>query len=243
MDLDLDLPRIDDDIVLPEAEAFPTTVPQAPAGLRDLGSPSGVHREREPTDSAEAPLRRKRPAPKSLPVDERPELYNTDFTRWNTDYIANMTKETAVKLNHKAPFIAKKNAAFWVFEAGIGGVGAGLGNSKLQSPLGMFAGDAMMEALTGVKVSAAGQKRGRDDEEDHDSDSEARHARIRDGDWNQLGRGEGMILDDDGTMIVSATDVSIVTVYVSFPRLTVFRKSNLVVVLRLHSKILLCHGI
>ena len=242
MDLDLEIPQIDDKLVLPEAEAFPTTALQPPAGSRYFGSSSGVHREQESSDSAEAPLQRKRRAPKPLPVDERQELHNTDLTQWKTDYIANMAVATAAKMSHKAPFIAKRNAAFWVLGAGIGGVGAGLGNSNFQSPLGMFAGDAMMEALTGVKPSTTGQKRERDDEGDHDSESEARRARIRDGDWDQIGRRDGMMLDDDGTMMISANDVSM-TIGGSFPRLTFSRDSKSVVMLRQHSKILPCHGI
>ncbi|KAF6219582.1 hypothetical protein HO133_004051 [Letharia lupina] len=206
MDLDLDLPQIDDDIVLPDAEAFPTTALQAPAGSGILGPSSGVHEEQESSESADAPLQHKRRTPKTLPVDEMQELHNTDLTQWKTDYLANMAEATAAKRSHKAPVLAKKNAAFWVVGAGIGGVGAGLGSSKLQSPLDMFAGEAMMEALTGVRISIAGQKRGRDDEEDHDSGSEARRVRIRDGDGAQIGRGDDMMLDDDGTIMISGND-------------------------------------
>lgn len=243
MDLDLDLPQIDDDIVLPDAEAFPRTAPQAPAGSGILGSSSGVSREQESSESADAPLQRKSRAPKTLPVDAWQELHNSDLTRWKTDYLSNMAEATAAKTSHKAPFLAKKNAAFWVVGAGIGGVGAGLGSSKLQSPLDIFAGDSMMEALTGVTISVAGQKRGRDDEEEHDSDSEARRVRIRDGDRDQIGRRDDAMLDDDGTMIIAADDVSISTICESLPRLTISRESKLVVMLRQHSKILLCPGI
>ncbi len=243
MDLDLDLPRIDDNIVLPDAEAFPATAPQASAGPGTLDSPSAFHREEESSEFAEAPMPRKRRAPKTLPVDERQELDNTDLSQWKIDYLANMAEASEAKMSHKAPFFAKKNAAFWVVGAGIGGVGAGLGTSKLQSPLDMFAGDVMMQALTGVKISTAGQKRGRDDEEDHDSDSEARRVRIRDGDGDEIGRGDDMMLHDDGTMMNSASDVSSNSVAESFSRLTKFRESKLVVMLRRHSKIHPCHGI
>lgn len=210
MHLDLDIPQIDDNLMLPEAEAFPMTALQPPAGSRYLGSSSGVHQEQESSDSAEAPLPRKRRAPKPLPVDEMQELHNTDLTQWKTDYIANMAEATAAKMTHKAPFIAKRNAAFWVLGAGIGGVGAGLGSANLRSPLDMFAGDAVMEALTGVRISTTGQKRGRDAEEDHNSESEARRARVRNGDWDQVGRGDGMMMDDDGTMMISANEVSMI---------------------------------
>ena len=241
MDFDLMFPQIEDDVVLPKAEAFPTTTLQPPAGLRNLASSSGVHQEQESPDSTEAPLQRKRRAPKALPVDERQELRNADLSQWNTDYIANMADATAAKMSHRAPFIAKRNAAFWVMGAGIGGVGAGVGSSSLQSPLAMFAGHTMMEALTGFKISTAGQKRGRDDQEDSDSESEARRTRIRDGDWDQLGRDEGMVLDDDGTMMISANDVN-VPIGGSFPRLIIPRELKSVVMLCQPSKILLCHG-
>ena len=242
MGLELDFPRIDDDLVLPEAEPFPTNAFQAPVGSGNLGSSSAVPREQESSEYAEAPLQRKRRRPKALPVDDRPELHNSDLTQWKTDYIANMAEATATKMSHKAPFLAKRNGAFWVVGAGIGGVGAGLGSSKLQSPLGMFAGDSMMEALTGVQISAAGQKRGRDGEEGDDSDSGVRRARIKESDWDQIGRGDGMILDDDGTMMDLADNVSNIAVYKSLPRLTIFRELKLVAMLRQHSKILQCHG-
>ena len=243
MDLDLDLPRIDDDVALPDAEAFPTTAPSAPAGSRISNVLSNVHQEQESSESAEAPLQRKRRAPKTLPVDERPELHNTDLAQWKTDYLANMAEAMKVKKSHKAPFFARKNAAFWVIGAGIGGVGAGLGSSKFQSPLDMFSGDAMMEALTGVKVSTPGQKRGRDDEDDHDEDSEARRVRIRDGDGDQIGRGEEMMLNDDGKMAMSASDVSITIIAESFSTLMNSRESKSVVMLRRCSKIHPCLGI
>lgn len=134
------------------------------------------------------------------------ELHNADLAQWKTDYADNMAEAVETKKSHKASALAKKNAAFWVVGAGIGGVGIGLGSSKLKSPLDMFAGDAMMEALTGIKTFAVGQKRGRDEEDHRDSDSKARRVRIRDDDGGETGRGDGMILDDDGTMNFTADE-------------------------------------
>ena len=234
-------PQIEDDIILPEAEAFPMIAHQPPAGSRDLGPALGAHQEQESTDSAEAPLQRKRRAPKVLPVDERQELRNADLSQWNTDYTANMADATAAKMSHRAPFIAKRNAAFWVIGAGIGGVGPEMGSSSLQSPLAMFAGDTVMEALTGVKISTAGHKRGHDDLEDHDSESGVRRTRIRDGDRDQLGREEGIMLEDDEPMMISANDVNF-PIGGTFSRLIMPRELKSVVMLRQPLKILLCHG-
>ena len=115
-----------------------------------------------------------------------------------------MLEAKEAKQLNKAASLAKKNAAFWVYGAGIGGVGAGLGSSKLKSPLDMFAGEAMMEALTGIKSSSTPRKRRHnDDEEDHGSDSEARRVRMRD-DGEQMDRGDHMVLNDDDNMMISA---------------------------------------
>jgi hypothetical protein len=194
VDLDLDIPRFDDDdVVLPDAEPFPAMAPQPIVGSGLLNVPPESHNGRESSETAEVPLQRKRRAPRTLAVDERQELHNADLAQWKTVYPANMKEAREAKQSHKAPALAKKNAAFWVYGAGIGGVGAGLGGSKLRSPLDMFAGDAIMEALTGIKASPARQKRAREDEEDHDSDSEGRRVRPREGDQLTLKIDDGMM--------------------------------------------------
>ena len=196
----MDLPRFDDEeVILPNAQPFPEMAPPPTAGK----SSSEAARDRESSQSAEAPLQRKARAPKQLPVDERPELHNSDLAQWKTDYAVNMLAAKEAKQLNKAASLAKKNAAFWVYGAGIGGVGAGLGSSKLKSPLDMFAGEAMMETLTGIKSSSTPRKRRRtDEEEDHGSDSEARRVRMRD-DGEQMGRGDHMLLNDDDNMMIS----------------------------------------
>ena len=196
------IPRFDEDeVVLPTAEPFPTRTV--------LGDVPAVREQSESSEAAEAPLQRKPRAPKQLPVDERQELHNADLAQWKANYVENMKEAAQVKKSHKAPALAKKNAAFWVMGRGIGGIGAGLGASKLESPLAMFSGNAMMEALTGIKASAAGFKRSRESEEGPDSDSEARRVRMRDGGEDEIGRGEGLVIgDDDGMLIIDPAQVS-----------------------------------
>ena len=196
----MNLPRFDDEeVILPNAQPFPEMAPPPTAGK----SSSEAARDRESSQSAEAPLQRKARAPKQLPVDERPELHNSDLAQWKTDYAVNMLAAKEAKQLNKAASLARKNAAFWVYGAGIGGVGAGLGSSKLKSPLDMFAGEAMMETLTGIKSSSTPRKRRHtDEEEDHGSDSEARRVRMRD-DGEQMGRGDHMLLNDDENMMIS----------------------------------------
>lgn len=240
MDIDIEIPRFaDDDNVLPGAEPFPV---MAATGRTLQTSLSEAQQEHVSSESAEAPLPRKARVPKQLPVDARQELHNADLARWKADYANNMAEAIEAKKNHKAPTLAKKNAAFWVVGAGIGGVGAGLGTSKLKSPLDMFAGDSMMEALTGVKTWAAGLKRSRDRDIDHDFDSDARRVRTRDGDVDQIRRGEGIALeDDDGTMMISAGEV--IHEHSSAQlSLTCYRESRSAGMPKHHSKMLLFHG-
>ena len=208
MDLDLDLPPLGDDgPILPEAEAFPEMVNQGPAGTGLLRSSSDVPEEEESSESAEAPQRRGPRAPRELPTDMTQELRNADLAQWNNNYIANMTSAARSKLQHKVPAQSKKNAAFWVFGTGIGGIGSGVDSSKLQNPLDIFAGDQLMQALTGVEASTAGRKRSRTEDDDHGSDSEERRVRMREGDGEQVGRGQEIILDEDDAMGMMGSEV------------------------------------
>ena len=199
--LDIDLPRFEDDRgVLREAEAFPTTAARAPAQTGLLRSSSEVLQES--SETAEAPAARRRPhAPKYLPMDQQTSLRNNDLASWNNNYAANMADAAHAKQQHKIPALAKKNAAFFVYGAGIGGVGHGLGGLKLPSPLDMFAGDQLMTALTGLEPAPIRRKRSYPEEEEAlGSDSEGRRVRARDDGGDEVGRGEVTALDDEDTM-------------------------------------------
>ena len=200
LDLDIDLPRLDDDHgILPEAEAFPATAPQAPAETGFLRSSSEA--PQESSESAEAPARRRVAAPKYLPMDQLKSLRNNDLASWNNNYVLNMAGAAQAKKQRKVAVLAKRNAAFFVYGAGIGGVGQGLGDSKLPSPLDMFAGDRLMTALTGLEPAPAGRKRSHaGEEEEHGSDSEGRRVRARDDDGNEVGRGDNLALGEEDTM-------------------------------------------
>lgn len=208
MDLDLNFPRADDeDLILPQAEAFPPIAPQAQAESGFLRSSAAPHEESS-SDNALALQQRKRRGPKVLPYDETQELRNSVLAQWNTDYLANMAHTKKTKLQHKATTAAKHNAASWVFGAGIGGVGLGLGASKMKGPLAeMFSGDALMQALTGTSASATGKKRSRSGDETDDSDTEERRVRMRAEDA-EVGRAQGFHLEDDDTMNLPASEVS-----------------------------------
>lgn len=195
LDLDIDLPRFDDDQgILPEAEAFPTIAAPAPAESGFLRSSSEA--PQESSESAEAPARRRVAAPKYLPMDQQRSLRNNDLSSWNNNYALNMAGASQAKQQRKTPFLAKRNAAFFVYGTGIGGVGQGLGDSKLPSPLDMFAGGRLMAALTGFGPAPTARKRSHAEEE-HESDSEGRRVRAREDDGDEVGRGENLALGED----------------------------------------------
>jgi len=195
MDLDLDLPE-DGYGALPPAEPFPEMAAQRDSFLK---SPSEVPEEEE-SESAEAAQIPKRRGRRVLPLDTVTELRNSDLAQWNTDYVTNMEEAAHRKAQHKQIAQAKKNAAAWVFGNGLGGVGTGFSIADLRSPLDIFAGDKLYEAITGIQVNLAGRKRGRAAGEGETSESEERRTRPRSEDEEQAGRGEGLDLGNDDAL-------------------------------------------
>ena len=129
-----------------------------------------------------------------MPFDERPELRSADLASWKDDYLANMADAVQARQNQRATYTAKKNTAHLVTGIGLGGSGLPIGSSKSVNPLGMFAGDNLMQMLTG-NVPIAGQKRDREQSSGDEADSEARRRRLQpEGD---VGRGDNMLLLDD----------------------------------------------
>ena len=199
----MEMPNLGDNynMPLPEAEAFPgLAATSGGAGILRSSSQAQGEEEEPSSESAGAPLQRRRRAPKVLEKDETQELRNADLSEWNNNYLTNMTGIARSKQHHKVLAQAKKNAAFWVLGAGIGGVGSSLGGPRMENPLDMFSGDQLIETLRGVE-SGAGRKRSRSvAEEGQSSDSETRRVRAREEDSEQIGRGEGLALDDPGMM-------------------------------------------
>lgn len=201
MDLDVNVPRVEDeDLVLPQAEAFPPTGHQPLAGTAPQDESS--------SEAGVAPQQRRRREPKLLPVDQTQELRNTDLAEWNNNYVTNMGNAKRIKIQHQLTSTAKQNALSWVFGAGIGGVGAGVGAANVKGPLAdLFAGDALVQALTGVAAQTAGRKRGSEELEAEESDNEARRVRMRQGD-EELGLAQGSNLEEDDGIILPGSEVS-----------------------------------
>ena len=96
------------------------------------------------------------------------------------------------KQQNKLPTLAKHNAAFWVFDQGIGSVGIGLGANCEPHPLKQFSGDELYNSLVhGPK--ARGRKRG----VPQDSDSETEERRVRAKGDEEIGRGLDEVIMQD----------------------------------------------
>lgn len=185
----------------PDAEAFP---------IRD-------HAPRRPSDevssesseaSIVAPARRVRNR-RALPLDETMELPNSDLVDWNNNYVRHMQEAVRIKHNNRSATVARVNANFWVLQSGVGGIGRLLGPERIPEPLQMFAGDKLLEALTGLRLGAAGEKHPREEEETGEGDGEERRVRSRTGE-SEVGRGDVDMpgLDDDELPQVYGDDVS-----------------------------------
>ena len=175
---------IDDDVVMPDAEAFP---PMA-AAPQEAEQPS--------SESAQAPQRRKRRAKALITFDRRIQLPAAELNAWHNDYAANMRRASRDKRAKRAPWLAKENATEWTFGRGIGDIGQHTSMIHGEHPLAMFAGDNLLETLTGE-----GKNRTTDDK-GQEPGNEGRRLR----DWNgeeEMGRGDYMIVDDEISMAVT----------------------------------------
>lgn len=131
--------------------------------------------------------------------DAEPELHNHDLAAWVDNYLTNMLEVLRNKTQARASSLAKKNADFWVLQNGVGGLGTTFGQETLPEPLRMFTGDALLEALTGVRLTTVGEKRTREEDgEDveNDVDDEGRRVRSRSAE-KVMGQGDNDIMMND----------------------------------------------
>ena len=147
-------------------------------------------------------------------------MRNAELAELNANYLANMAGAVEHKKQLRAARQAKENAKFWVWGAGIGGVGAGVGTGStfgsrgVRSPLTMFCGDELQTAVLGVSLDElatglASKKRKHEGEEQDEDGSEAEGRRVR-----SRGDGEGISgidpsYKDDDAIMAGYDDVSV----------------------------------
>jgi meiotic recombination protein REC8 len=216
MEIDLGLPQQEDGYRLrPSAEPFPAAVAQRQSFLKS----SSESPETEETDSAEARQVRKHRGPRLLPTDSVTELRNSDLAAWNANYLSNMAEASRHKEQQKLAVLAKQNAMMWVFGNSIGGIISRGPFTDVRSPLDMFSGERLMEALIGNQTAIAGRKRARKGDDGESSESEERRRRPRSDDNDQVGRGVA-VSDESGDMLPPQFDD---TVKISVHNVTVLR--------------------
>ena len=191
--------QMDDELILPDVEPFPSFAGAPRAQLESEAS--AVHPTESSSISAKAPLKtRKRKAPKPITTDKRAAITSTELKSWNEEYLQNMDAAINLRQVHRAPALAKKNAYPWVFGNGLGGIGTGIGSSKLPNPLKMFSGNSLMAAITG----APAPKRSLNN--DDNDENESRRVRARQEiEEDQVGRGG----EDDGFMPVFEESIGV----------------------------------
>ncbi|KAF1978109.1 hypothetical protein BU23DRAFT_595909 [Bimuria novae-zelandiae CBS 107.79] len=176
--MDLDLPMLGND--LPEGEAFPT----GPGDQQDQ-----LSEVVESSDTAVAPNRPKKRAACVLPVDTTLELRNKDLADWNANYLVNMKEASKAKHQYRSTQMAKKNAQYWLWSSGLGGLAARMRGFTNPTPFDTFIYDNFPELVIGG--SGTRSKRDRDSGIDEATQEESRRVRQKtDEPEEELARGQ-----------------------------------------------------
>jgi hypothetical protein len=176
---DIDLPTYDNDPV--EGQAL------LPDGSQQSSEPSEVI---ESSDTFAAPMRRRR-GPRTLPIDAATELPNKELAGWQKNYRQNMKAAARQKIQRRVAAQAKKNAEYYVWGAGIGGIGDRILSGQAPNPFDMFIGDNLFESMTGFsRTKVAGKKHDRDSGIDDATQEESRRVR-RKSNEPEVGRSAG----------------------------------------------------
>lgn len=107
---------------------------------------------------ARAAPQRNKPT-RTIPIDNPAELQNSTLGEWDnkyTDIMEDAHKEHASKTSVAQ---AKRNAAYWILDQGIGGVSADFREDDHEHPLAMFSGQALLEMFDGPDTQSGSRKR------------------------------------------------------------------------------------
>ncbi|KAL5393624.1 hypothetical protein PMIN02_005734 [Paraphaeosphaeria minitans] len=194
--MDNDLPMFGDSLA--EGDAFPT----GGDSLQDQ-----TLEVVEPSETVVAPIRRKKRTARVLTNDTSMELRNKDLADWNDNYLTNMREASKQKNQYRVNQLAKKNAEFWMWGSGIGGIAARMQGVNGPTPFDQFIGDNLFEFFTGVsRKSGARSKRDRDSGIDEATQEESRRVRRRTDELEEdIGRGQ----EDEGLFIPGGDDVEL----------------------------------
>ncbi|KAF2748958.1 hypothetical protein M011DRAFT_475716 [Sporormia fimetaria CBS 119925] len=172
--------------------------------------PTVLEAESDPdSTSVAAPMQRKQHRRRVLRTDRTMELRTTDISDWNNNYLANMAEASRHKTAHRNPWQAKKNAEYYVWGSGVGGLGNRLPGAAAPSPFDIFSGDNLYKLYTGIdRTVTPGKKHDRDSGIDEATAEEARRVRPRledEGEPMDIGRGE----EDEGILMLEDDEVEL----------------------------------
>ena len=167
-----------------------------------------------PSPAESAPLPRRR-QPRAIGLDEATELRRNEITAWNNYYANNMAIASKAKHMNKLPSMAKHNAALWVFGAGVGNIGFGVGQGHLAGELHVFSGERLMQLVRPVEPPETPRKRKTPSDDEPTPDSEERRVRARQGAEDEVGRGGDPMDVDDSSGSRGFDDVSVCACYPS----------------------------
>lgn len=136
-------------------------------------------------------------------MDNPPELQNRVLNGWNDNYLDFMEEAHAENASKISMAQAKRNAAYWVLDQGIGGVDSDLRGDNREHPLAVFSGQALLDALLGPQAQSASRKRARS-ANGNDDDDGVTSRRIRSSPPGQEGIGLGV--EDDGLQTMADDD-------------------------------------
>ncbi len=152
-------------------------------------------------DLPDTPRARRSRGRRIIAPDAVTELRHSDLARWNSNYAANMALLTRYRQNRQRQGMAKQNAAFWVYGAGIGNIGAsmsaGMGVSSVNAALGAFVGASLLALLPAEEGPPASPKRKAPGEGSRSPDSEERRVRMRTEAEDQAGRADQTMHHDE----------------------------------------------
>jgi meiotic recombination protein REC8 len=194
--MDIDFPLLEDD--LPDGDAFTTA-----------GSPQGSDQVEviHSTSTVSAPMRKKKRNPKVLPIDTRMELRHKDLAEWNANYVQIMDAVAKSRKQGRVAQQAKKNAEYFVWGRGLGGIAQNYAGVDGPNPFDMFIGDNLFELATGVsRKKVAGTKHDRDSGIDDETQNESRNVRQKTGEpEKEIRRGQ----EDEGFFMPGGDEVEL----------------------------------
>lgn len=163
-DGDFNMMQIEEDLVLPDADAFQ---PQPRQRVTSEHLTSGVS-EAPTSEMAEfaVPVKKKRAKAafkKAITDTEAISYRNADFKSWQENYVENMVTQRDAKRNNAIKNHAKANADIFLFGNGIGDIGRLITSVQNGSshPLAWLQGDMLRNLITGEPTPPASPQQSR----------------------------------------------------------------------------------